>query len=331
MFLITKEESLITKNDFQAIIQVAGHVLKSINFGFNENATFNGVEEQQLKLPKLKEFTSDSKTMNDEDLKGLTRLCHETLTSLEITGAAITGKGLSQEEVQFLKLKTLVLRGCKQVDDLGAYIMIKMTTDLRSLNLSYTNITGEGLCLLANQFRRLRELNLSYCDKLTDQNACKIIVLAKELRVLRLSRTKFSGDALSASSNTLLETVELRSCEHVSGKGLCKLMKISPNIGILELLWTKISNLEMLSVSRIKLPKLTHLTTTGPELNEDFRMLLLSAENLQNLTMYDNAGLTGEIQANNGQLNLRYLQTLTLTGCKALTDQGKLLLLYQLS
>ena len=119
--MITREETLITKNDFQAIIQVAGHVLKTIDIGDKENVTFKGLEELQLKLPKLKEFTSQSIAINDEDLKELTRMCHETLTSLIINGAAITGKGLSQEEVKFSKLKILE-RSCKQLDDVGAYM-----------------------------------------------------------------------------------------------------------------------------------------------------------------------------------------------------------------
>ena len=88
---------------------------------------------------------------------------------MNLSFTRITGEGLSILQGKLNNLEKLDLDSCEDITDQGMMELLQICgTELKFINLSHTQISGEGLSSLEGKLINLEELNLSYCPDITD-------------------------------------------------------------------------------------------------------------------------------------------------------------------
>jgi uncharacterized protein YjbI with pentapeptide repeats len=163
--------------------------------------------------------------ITDEGLAHLGKL--SKLQSLELTDCdRITDAGLVHVS-QLLGLTSLDLSFCDKITDDGM-AHISRLSGLRNLRLRRSKITDRGCNITdkglvhVSQLLGLTSLDLSFCDKITDDGMAHIS------RLSRLQKLSLSGcgitDAGLTNLNMLadLEDLDLSHCHEINGSGIAK-------------------------------------------------------------------------------------------------------------
>ena len=99
----------------------------------------------------------------------------------------------------------------------------------RSLNIGFTNITGEYLSEYKGTLPCLENLNMYSCEQLTDRGLLQILQLCgSTLRSLDIAGSNITGENLSEYKGTLpcLENLKMRCCTHLTDKGLLQILQL---------------------------------------------------------------------------------------------------------
>ena len=101
---------------------------------------------------------------------------------------------------------------------------------LQNLDISYTNVTGQGLDELQGKFVDLRTLNLARCSRLTNQGLLKLLrMCGSKLQYLNISRTRVTGQGLYELQGKFadLRTLNLKRCSSLTDQGFSEIINIS--------------------------------------------------------------------------------------------------------
>ena len=82
-----------------------------------------------MKLPSIKAIVLDlDNQTRDEDVHELLDMCSHLVKSLKLAFSHVTGEIFAGTAVQFEKLDTLVLSGCRQVTDRGLAQLLQVSS-----------------------------------------------------------------------------------------------------------------------------------------------------------------------------------------------------------
>ena len=222
----------LTDKGLLQILQLCGRTIISLDIS-DTAITGENLSEFKGSLPCLDNLGMRScHKVTNKGLLQLLQLCGSTLRSLDISGISITGENLSEykgtlfclenlnmnyyrylEEKGLLqilqlcgsKLRFLDLSCCKQLTDKGLLQILQLCgSTLRSLDIGYTHITGENLFEYKGTLPCLTNLDMKYCEQLTDKGLSQILQLCgSTLRSLDISDTAITDENLSEYKRTL--------------------------------------------------------------------------------------------------------------------------------
>ena len=169
--------------------------------------------------------------LTNKGLLLMLQLCGSKLRSLDIGGTNITDDILMKYKGTLFCLDNLKLIDCyTQLTDKGLLQILQFCgSTLRSLDISYTNITGENLSEYKGTLPCLNNLAIASCEQLTDKGLLQILQLCgSTLRSLVIYRTNITGENLSEYKGTLpcLENLNMNCCSHLTDKGLLQILQL---------------------------------------------------------------------------------------------------------
>lgn len=169
-------------------------------------------------------------------------------------------------------------------------------TSLRSLDLSNTYVSDDGVIFLTDHLKSIEKLGLTSDRNLSDRSLVALAAL-KSLKSLNLSHNYFISDLTlkqalkSPDAFHSLQSINLLFCD-VSDRGVDSLASL-PNLQSLNLAYTKITDGALTHISRIKRLKalsLEHTEITGATLRELSSLPELESLDLESVSL-SNEGL----------------------------------------
>ena len=127
--------------------------------------------------------------LTDIGLKQILQLCSRALKSLNLSGTNITGETLAEgTDTSLACLENLNLEWCTQLTDTAFVRTIQLCgRTLKSLDISYTNITLQNLTEYDGTLPCIEHLILTRCRQLTDIGLIQLLQLPeKKLKSLRI-------------------------------------------------------------------------------------------------------------------------------------------------
>ena len=188
-----------------------------------------GLEEGVNSLPNLEVLILSTCNLTDGGLKKILRLSGNKLRVLDVPDTDITGQGF-KEGVSLPMLEELNLGWCIQLTDGGLKEILRLSgCKLRVIDLRHTNITGQGFKNGVKSLTMLEELNLEWCNYLTDGGLKEILrFFGFKLRVLYVGHTNITGQGFKEGvSLPMLEELNLEWCEQLTDSGLQDILSIT--------------------------------------------------------------------------------------------------------
>jgi uncharacterized protein YjbI with pentapeptide repeats len=118
--------------------------------------TGEGFNSAAIKLENLHEIhISYCNNLTDDHLKRLIEKCPD-LQKINLSGADITGQAFDSHDIKLENLHEIDISGCNNLTDKYLKILLEKSPNLRTLNLSCTNITQAGFDSLDIWLRKQR-------------------------------------------------------------------------------------------------------------------------------------------------------------------------------
>ena len=319
----------LTNKGLLQILQLCGSTLRSLDISIT-NITGENLSEYKGTLPCLENLNiSCCNQLTNKGLLQILQLCGSTLRSLDISDTAITGENLSELKGTLSCLDNLGMSSCNKVTNKGLLQIIQLCgSTLRSLVIGVTNITGEYLPKYKGTLPYLENLNMTFCEQLTNKGLLQILQLCdSKLRSLNIRFTNITGENLSEYKGTLLclESLDMISCQQLTDKGLLQILQLcGSTLRSLNIEFTNITG-ETLSDYKGTLPCLENLNMTSCKQLTDkglLQILQLCGSRLRSLDIR-NTNTTGEYLSDY-KGTLPCLENLNI---KQLTDKGLLKIL----
>ena len=322
---------LLTDYGLMQFLQLCGSTLKSLDLS-ETNITGENLPEFKGTLPCLENLNLIScKQLTDNGLLLILQLCGSTLRSLDIQYANITGENLSEFKGNLPCLENLNFGCCRQLTENGLLQFLKVCgSTLTSLDIEDTNITGENLSDYMITLPYLENLNLLYCEQLTDKGLLQILQLCGiTLRFLNISETNITGENLSEYKGILpcLENLNIRSSRLTNSNLLQILQLCGSSLRSLDISETNISG-ENMSEFKGTLPCLEYLYLSNCRqlTNNGLQQILqLCGSSLRVLDLSE-TDISGE-NLSDYKGHLPCLEYLSMCDCRQLTDKGLLQIL----
>ena len=160
-----------------------------------------------------------------------TLLTADSIAAVSLCGARlITGETLELHSNSAQHIQHLALRNCSLTDEGLLKIMEICGIKLTSLDLSGSEITGEGLHVLQDKFKNMEKLSLAWCRGLTQQGLLEILnMCGSKLQNLNISATNITGKGLEELQGKLanLKTLNLEHCYSFTDQGFSEIINIS--------------------------------------------------------------------------------------------------------
>jgi hypothetical protein len=123
---------------------------------------------------------------------------------------------------KYFNIKSLVLRSCWNVSNLGVQCVTKSSSSLREFQLVGSKVTDRGIQLLVDACTHLEVVDVSHSNKITDNTAQTIAKGCSELKLLKLNGCRQLTDATLAHVSTCshLHTLEVSSCKNITDDGM---------------------------------------------------------------------------------------------------------------
>ena len=271
-----------------------------------------------------KEKTWKTSKLTSTGLNGILSL--PSLSSLIIERRILFIPGINVNIVS-KQLQTLQLI-CNRILN---YILEQCGNTLKSLTLENSNITGEILIKYKGTLPCLENMNMRFCEQLTDKGLLQILQLCgSTLRSLDILGTNITGENLSEYKGTLscLQNLNMCSCRLLTDKGLLQILQLyRSTLRSLNILGTNITG-ENLSEYKGTLPCLENLNMSDcRQLTNKglLQILQFCGSKLRSLDIW-NTNITGK-NLSEYKGTLPCLENLNMRYCKQLTDKGLLQIL----
>ena len=314
---------------FLHIVEQCGKTLKFLNLSYSQISgdklvDCNGALHclDTLELQKCSRLT----------VTGLNQIfkCCKTLRSLNLSESEIFGeffRSYVEYSGTLACLENLNL-SCCQITDKGLLQIFKVCgKTIRSMDLSNTDITGESLVEYSGTLACLENLNLTECNKITDEGLEQIFkICSKTLRSLGLHYTHITGESLVEYSGTLacLEELGLSECEKITDEGLLQIFKVcGTTLRSLYLDSTYVTGESLVEYSGT-LACLENLNGIYTQINDTglLQIFKVCGTTLRSLDLR-NTYITGESLVEFSG-TLACLENLDLSNCVLITDEGLL-------
>jgi len=201
---------ILTDQGLNEIVSLTGGDLTELHLA-GTDVTTEGLARQAVKLANIQVLKLDGcRQLDNHGFLELLNMTGKNLAVLDMSRTDITCEGLSELDIHLKNLKKLNMDSCKSLTN-QRIMEILHTTDgnLKELNLSRTNITGEEL--LDARMPKLEILKMDGCRNLTDELLVRILNMTCEtLRDLDLARTNITGEAFCNLNVKLKKLVRLR-------------------------------------------------------------------------------------------------------------------------
>ena len=220
----------LTDKGLLQIVQLCRSTLRSLDIS-RTAITGENLSEYKGTLPLLEKLKMVScEQLTDRGLLQILQLCGSTLRTLGISVTNVTGENLSEYKGTLPYLENLNMRLCGHLTDAGLLQILQLSgSTLRSLDLQWTNTTGESLSEKKRTLPCLENLNMSCCNQLTNKGLLQILQLCgSTLRSLDISITNITGENLSEYKGTLpcLENLNISCCNQLTNKGLLQILQL---------------------------------------------------------------------------------------------------------
>jgi len=244
----------------------------------------NGSVIQVLDLSRCEKLTD----------KGLLCLLNKTGGTLKVLN--ISGTNLSLSNVESVKsrlslLEVLNMQMCSNVSESGVIALLnKIGTTLKSLDLSWTEVTFSELGSLTTDLPVLECLKLRSCKNLIHSGAIDLLnKTGTTLKFLSLSSSKVSSSELESLTThfPVMETLHLDYCPNLTDSGAMKFLKqAGGTLRILSIRDTKLSFTDS-EYFTLGFPVLEYLNLVGcKDLSEDGLVAFLKEISSGNLNIY---------------------------------------------
>ena len=167
--------------------------------------------------------------LSNQGLLGLLNTLGRNLLNLDLSVSNISGEGFVESGIKLESLQILNLANCSSLTDQGLSELVNITGGhLKELLLpGNRTIVGQGLAVSDLPLKRLQVLDLSFCDKVTNQWMWEILdVTGQTLSTLILSGTKIIGEGFAALNLRMdkMQVLKLNHCPILTNQGLLEMI-----------------------------------------------------------------------------------------------------------
>ena len=220
-----------TDKGLQALLTAEG--LNTLVLSKTPHITGETLKLRSNSVKHIKHLALKDGSLSNKGLLKILKMCGIQLISLDVTGSDITGKGFHVLQGKFKNIELLRLRDCFRLTQQGLLEILMMCGGkLQDLDISGTNITGQGLEELQGKFGDLDTLELRGCSSLTDQGLFKILrMCGNKLHYLNIYDTKATGQGLEELQIKFanLKILHLGSCPNLTDQGLLNILRTCGN------------------------------------------------------------------------------------------------------
>ncbi|KAK0389484.1 hypothetical protein NLU13_3059 [Sarocladium strictum] len=242
---------------------------------------------------------------NKVDAKGIQLVVENCHKLKDLRAGEVKGfDNIEAAEAIFTKnnLERLVLAGCSELSDEALQTLmhgidpeIDILTDLpvvpprklRHLDLSRCDrLTNRGVKTIGHMVPHLEGLQLSRCTSLTDAGLESILATTPRLTHLELedlediTNTLLSEHLAKAPCATILEHLSLSYCENIGDVGVLPLMQKCVNLRSIDLDNTRISDLVLAEAASMVLKRSTRTTEVGHRPFISLQMVVYDCQNV---------------------------------------------------
>ena len=230
IFLDLSECSNLTDGGLKEFLRLSGCKLRVLIVSLTR-ITGQGFQEG-VSLPMLEELNLGwCIQLTDGGIKEILRLFGCKLRHLNVSHTDITEHAF-QEGVSLPMLEVLYMRACEHLTDGGLKEILRLSgCKLRVIDLRHTNITGQGFKNGVKSLTMLEELNLEWCNYLTDGGLNEILrFFGLKLRVLYVGHTNITGQGFKEGvSLPMLEKQDMNDYQQLTDSGLLEILSITGN------------------------------------------------------------------------------------------------------
>ncbi|KAK4782548.1 hypothetical protein SAY86_016650 [Trapa natans] len=146
--------------------------------------------------------------ITDKGLEYISKL--EELSNLDMRGLVqVTCLGITALAAGCKRLANLDMKHCQSVNDSGFWALAHHSQNLRQVNLSYSNISDLGLCMMMGNLTRLQDAKLLHLSNVTVQG----FELALRACCMRIKKVKLVTSLRYRLSREIIETLHSRGCK----------------------------------------------------------------------------------------------------------------------
>ncbi|MGD2170211.1 MAG: hypothetical protein PVI40_08240, partial [Chlamydiota bacterium] len=234
------------------------------------------------------QFLNLSHLSTAEEALAITLNSFPNIKTLDFTGSPLHGNALMSASHE---LKNVILNDCQHITNVALKAFFEKNRSVETLSLSGSRfITGDAFENF--DLPNLKELELSYCEGIEEEDLKDLLGKAKNLERLDLSNIDITGVAFQHFDASSLKELDLSDCESIEEDLLKDLLSKAKNLERLILNNTYITGdaLQYFDASNLK-----ELDLSGCEdIEEDLLKDLLSkAKNLERLTL-NNTNVKGD-------------------------------------
>ena len=182
--------SSFSEKGLRKILQLCGRTLKKLDLRCTQITGETLSEGDGVFLTFMEELNiSDCNKLTDTGLSSILNVCGKNLKSLNISDTKITGEFLADGNKDCLScLEELDLGRCYKFTDTEFLRILKLCgRTLKSLDISYSDLTGEKLTEYNGTLPCIEHLDLKGCRHFTDIGLIQLLQLPeKKLKSLRM-------------------------------------------------------------------------------------------------------------------------------------------------
>lgn len=226
----------VTDRSVQSILSNIRY-LRTLNLMMCEKVTDSGLTGMGLKLIPSKINTLPEVTLKlplgskaeieirrDAKLKqGVMEMCENDYLGSDFSGFSLKNlKGLQE----------LNLSGCNRVSDVSLKHAFHLN-ELKNLELSYCQqITEEGLIFISKNNKSIESLNLDFCHNVNNEGVCHVVENLKRLRTFIVGSNQITDKVAKAISKYAKELtyLDIRHCDQVSSVAVNEIIKSLPRL-----------------------------------------------------------------------------------------------------
>jgi len=231
---------------FFSFLNKVGGELKTLILR-SPSISFVHVDSLTSSYPLMKSIDlSDCSNLNDYGFFSFLNKVGGELKTLTLRSTNISFVHTGSLNISFFKLESIDLPQCCNLDDAGFFSFLnKVGGGLKTLNLSFTNISFVHANSLTNSYPSIESIDLSYCSNLNDAGFFSFFnKMGGELKTLTLRSTDISfvhADSLT-NSYPKIESIDLSDCSNLNDAGFFSFFnKVGGELKTLTLRSTNIS------------------------------------------------------------------------------------------